>query len=93
MASHGANAVTVLSANEISTMVDAAVSGVGLALLPCLVADPDGRLVRLTPEVLATRELSLVYRRETRLNSALRITADFLAQALRSRAAQISGLR
>lgn len=89
--SHGSQASTVLSTNEIATMLDAAVSGVGLALLPCLVADGDSRLLRLTPEVLVTRELSLVYRRETRLSGALRVTADFLVRALRSRAEQISG--
>jgi DNA-binding transcriptional LysR family regulator len=91
--SHAAQALTVLHTNEIATMLDATISGVGLALLPCLVADREPRLVRLTPQVLAQRELSLVYRRETRLNSAVHVTVNFLAQALRSRADQISGLR
>jgi DNA-binding transcriptional LysR family regulator len=92
LASHTTQALTVLSANEIATMLDAAVSGVGVALLPCAIADGEARLLRLTPQVLAPRELSLVYRREARLNEAVRVTVNFLTQAMRDRADQISGL-
>jgi DNA-binding transcriptional LysR family regulator len=88
---HAKQASTVLSTNEIATMLDAAVSGLGLALLPCLVADNEPRLARLTPAVLARRELSLVYRREARLNDAVRLTASFLVEAARRRAALIRG--
>jgi DNA-binding transcriptional LysR family regulator len=89
---HAAQAVTVLSTNEIAAMLDAAISGVGLAVLPCMVADIEPRLRRLTPEVLAQRELSLVYRRENRQNDAVRQTASFLIQVMRGRANQIAGL-
>ena len=65
--------------------------GAGLALLPCMLADPDPRLVRLTPEVLARRGLSLVYRREQRGNRPVRMVASFLIEALRSRTDRISG--
>ena len=88
---HAPAAATVLSANEIATMVDAATSGVGIALLPCLVADIEPRLLRLTTEVLARRELSLVYRREVRMNDAVRATANFLVATMRNRARQIAG--
>jgi DNA-binding transcriptional LysR family regulator len=90
---HAAQAETVLSTSDIAAMLDAAISGVGLALLPCLAADLETRLVRLTPRVFAQRELSLVYRRENRDNSAVRATVNFLAQAMRARAGQISGVR
>ncbi len=90
---HAAQAVTVLSTSDIAAMLDAAISGVGLALLPCLVADLEPRLIRLTQKVFAQRELSLVYRRENRNNSAVRATVNFLAQAMRARAEQIGGVR
>lgn len=90
---HAAGARVALSTDEIATMLEAAVSGVGLALLPCLVADPEPRLVRLTPRVLARRELSLVYRRETRTNDAVRMTANFLVRAVREHADRIGGAR
>jgi hypothetical protein len=56
-----------------------------------MVADSEPRLVRLTPQVAAHRELSLVYRREVRLNNWVRVTAESPAEAMRSRAGQIRG--
>jgi hypothetical protein len=56
---------------------------------PALRCEP--RLVRLTPQVAAHRELSLVYRREVRLNNWVRVTAEFPVEAMRSRAGQIRG--
>lgn len=88
---HTAQSTTVLSTDEITTMLDAATSGVGIALLPCSVADMEPRLVRLTPQVLAHRELSLVYRREARMNDSVRVVAKFVVDAMRGRAGQISG--
>jgi DNA-binding transcriptional LysR family regulator len=85
-------ATVVLRTNEMTTMLEAAASGAGLALLPCMLADPDPRLVRLTPEVLARRGLSLVYRREQRGNRPVRTVAVFLIEALRLRADRISGV-
>ena len=72
-------------------MLDAAKSGVGIALLPCLVADLNPGLVRLTPQVMAHRELSLVYRREVRSSDSVRVTVNFLVQEMRNRAVQLSG--
>jgi DNA-binding transcriptional LysR family regulator len=88
---HATQSTIVLRTNEIATMLEAAASGAGIALLPCMVADIEPRLVRLTPQVLAHRELSLVYRREVRMNDWVRVTAEFLVEAMRSRAGQISG--
>jgi DNA-binding transcriptional LysR family regulator len=89
---HAGQAVVVLRTNEMTTMLEAAASGAGLALLPCMLADPDPRLERLTPKVLARRGLSLVYRREQRGNRPVRMVASFLIEALRSRTDRISGL-
>jgi DNA-binding transcriptional LysR family regulator len=89
LATRVSQANIALSADEIATMLDAAVSGVGIALLPCPVADIEPRLVRLTPDVLARQNLSLVYRRESRTNESVRATANFLVAALRGRANQV----
>lgn len=90
---HAGRATVVLRTNEMATMLEAAASGAGLAVLPCMLADHDARLVRLTPQVLATRGLSLVYRREQRGNRPVRTVAAFLIEALRARAERISGVR
>lgn len=72
-------------------MLEAAASGAGIALLPCFLADAEARLVRLTPQVLALRGLSLVYRREVRMNESVWLAARFLVEAVHSRAERIGG--
>jgi DNA-binding transcriptional LysR family regulator len=57
-------ATVVLRSRKVADMQAAALSGAGLAMLPCLSADDEPGLVRLTPRVLATRQLSLVYPRD-----------------------------
>ncbi len=84
-------ATVVLRTNEIVAMLEAAASGAGLAVLPCMLADADPRLMRITTAVLARRGLSLVYRRENRGGRAVRIVADFLVKALRARSGRIAG--
>jgi DNA-binding transcriptional LysR family regulator len=88
---HGTHAVVVLRTNEVVTMLEAAASGAGVAVLPCMLGDADSRLVRLTDRVVARRELSLVYRREQRGNRPVRTVADFLVSTLQARAARLSG--
>lgn len=82
----------VLRANEIDTAVTATLDGAGLTLLPCFLADPDRRLKRLTPAVLATRALSLVYRRDARLSEPVKVTARFLVDVMRRNATKFAGL-
>jgi DNA-binding transcriptional LysR family regulator len=85
-------ATVVLRTNEMAAMIEAAASGAGLAVLPCMLADSDPRLARLSPQVLVKRGLSLVYRREQRTGQAVRVVADFLIKALRKRSQQVAGL-
>lgn len=91
--SHAAESVVVLRTNEIATMLDAASSGAGIALLPCIVADTDSRLVRLTSQTVAHRELSLVYRREVRMNELVRMTVNFLLETMRTHTGAGNGSR
>jgi len=84
-------ASVVLRSREMTDMVAAASSGLGLAVLPCVLADAEPGLVRLTPEVLATRALSLVYRREMRLSTAVSAVIDFVFDIIRANAALIEG--
>jgi DNA-binding transcriptional LysR family regulator len=50
-------ASVVHRSREMTDMVAAASSGLGLAVLPCVLADVEPGLVRLTPEVHASRTL------------------------------------
>lgn len=67
--SHSEPTSIALSTNELATMLDAVLSGVGLAV----------------------REPSIGYRRETRIDEAVRMTADFFVQAIRSRSDRVRG--
>jgi DNA-binding transcriptional LysR family regulator len=81
----------VLRSREMTDMVAAAISGIGLAVLPCMFGDVEPALERLTPEVLATRSLSLVYRREARVSQSLRAVVRFVVEVIEENAARIRG--
>ncbi|HEX3139567.1 MAG TPA: LysR family transcriptional regulator [Rhizobacter sp.] len=89
---HVANATIVLRANDSVGMLEATMSGVGLALLPCYLGDPEPRLIRLTPDVLATRNVSLVYRREARLAGPVRAVIGFVVDAMLEHERLLSGI-
>jgi DNA-binding transcriptional LysR family regulator len=73
-----------LSANESTSLLQAALAGVGVALLPTFMSAPlvrSGQLVALLPEV-RQRELSIyaVYSSRKNMSTALRTLLDFLAE-------------
>jgi DNA-binding transcriptional LysR family regulator len=86
------NARVILRANEIDTAVTAAVDGAGLAILPCFFADRESRLRRLTPEILATRSMWLVYRSDARLSKPIKIAVKFVLDSMRANATRLAGL-
>ena len=80
---HATGANIVLRCREMSEMVAAAVSGVGVALLSCWLADQESTLRRLTDDVLILRDLSIVYRREARQAKPVRAAIALLTEILR----------
>jgi DNA-binding transcriptional LysR family regulator len=84
IAEHGAGASIVLVNREIVEMATAAVAGVGLAVLPCIVADSEPGLKRLTQEILGHNPLTIVYRREALLNRSVSVVIRFVIDALRA---------
>lgn len=88
-----ARATVVLRSREMVDMVTAAASGLGLAVLPCVLADGEPLLVRLVPEVVATTPLSLVYRREARLSAEIRAVIRFVVEVVADSEARIAGRR
>lgn len=85
-------ATVVLRSREMADMHAAAISGAGLAMLPCLGADDETALVRLTPRVLATRDLWLVYPREARLSQPIQAVIRFVLDVMRENAARVAGV-
>lgn len=86
-----ATATIVLRSREMTDMLAAACGGAGLAVLPCMLGDSEPTLRRLTPDVLASRTLSLIYRREAKLSQHVRAVIGFVVEVMRTHADQISG--
>jgi DNA-binding transcriptional LysR family regulator len=69
-------AIVVMRSREMTDMLAAARSGLGLAVLPCGLGDSEPSLRRLSP-VLGATDLSIVYRSEARHSASLRAVVDF----------------
>lgn len=89
----GGGATIVLRSREMADIQAAALAGAGLALLPCLGADGEPGLARLTPRVLATRSLALAYPREARLSPPVQAVIRFVIDVMRDNAERITGTR
>jgi DNA-binding transcriptional LysR family regulator len=59
--------------------------------MPCLIGDDEPALRRLTPAVLAQRELWLVYPREARLAEPVQAVIRFVLEVMRANAPRIAG--
>lgn len=88
---HGGGATIVLSVAEMTEMLAAALSGAGLVVMPCVLAEDEPRMIRLTPEVLGSNPLSLAYRREVGNEDRVRAVIRFVASVIRDHAAFIGG--
>ncbi len=74
------NRTTKIRLNTMTGIVDACVCGVGLALLPCFIADKSDGLVRIsgTREILHSKE-NLIVHRDLLREPAVRRTVDVIA--------------
>ena len=91
---HVPDARIVVRANRQHTLVEAVRRGVGLGILPCLVADHDPDLVRLRgPDEVFTRELSLHVHADLHRSRRVRAFMESIAAYVTSHAALIAGDR
>jgi DNA-binding transcriptional LysR family regulator len=74
-------------------MLQAVVAGLGLGVLPCSLGDLAPELERLTDHVIATRQISLVYRREARVSDDVRAVITYVARVMKEQSSVISGGR
>jgi DNA-binding transcriptional LysR family regulator len=87
-----AGANVVMRSREVTDMLAAAVSGVGLCALPCMVGDAEPSLTRLTG-IIASPNVSLVYRREAKLSREVRAVMRMVVDVMRQSAERIQGTR
>lgn len=92
IAEHGTGATIVLRNREMTDMLAAAASGLGLAVLPCMLAETEPTLKRLTNEVLGTHRMSLVYRREMLRAEPIRKVIAFVTGVMREHAERLGGV-
>lgn len=82
----------ILQTDDANVRLSAALSGVGLALLPCFLADQAPGLTRLFgPETVGRAELWLATHKEARHVSSLRVLVDFLVKLTRDRRQRLAG--
>jgi DNA-binding transcriptional LysR family regulator len=84
-------ATIVLRSREMTDMAAAASTGAGIAALPCGIGDEEPSLRRLTPHVIASRAVALVYRREVKLSDHVRAVIDFVIEVMEQASPRMSG--
>jgi DNA-binding transcriptional LysR family regulator len=89
--SHASGATIVLRSREMTDVLSAALGGVGLALLPCILGDEEPGLRRLTKLVIASHPIFIVYAREARISAAMRAVIRFVTTMMRQQARRIGG--
>lgn len=74
-----------LRSSNLIAQMQATAAGAGICVLPCFLADPDGRLVRLLPqEVRLIRTFWMIVHSDTRGLARVKATTDFIADAVRA---------
>ena len=74
-----------------SVTVNAAVVGLGLAVLPCFMASEEGTLRRVSGEVLGSRAVWLVFHPDLAKVARVRAVIDFVTAMLAAEAALLRG--
>jgi DNA-binding transcriptional LysR family regulator len=70
--------------DDLSTHLEAARSDVGIAALPCFIAEPALELVRISPEQAISREIWLLTHRDARRSPAVRAVIQFLSDLVQT---------
>jgi DNA-binding transcriptional LysR family regulator len=91
LAAHGEGANVALRSGSIPAAVNAAVGGLGVAVVPCFVAEREAGLVRLTPEVLGARDVFLVVHPDMARVARVRVVMEFLVDRFARDAELLSG--
>ena len=78
-----------IRSSNLIAQYQACAAGAGLCILPCFLAEPDARLVRVLPgEVSLTRTFWMIVHTDMRDLARIRVTGDFIAAAVHKAAAR-----
>jgi DNA-binding transcriptional LysR family regulator len=93
LGAHASGANVVLRANSIVAALNAAIFGMGIAALPCFVAESERALVRVTMDVIGARNVFLVVHPDLARVARVRAVMDYLVDAFERDAPLWSGER
>jgi DNA-binding transcriptional LysR family regulator len=84
LARHGADASTIYRTNSVVNQLVAARAGIGVAVLPCYLGDPEPDLVRLVPQPIPAldRELWIVTHEDLRRTARVRAFFDVVGEGI-----------
>lgn len=88
---HGKAANVVLRSGSIPAAWNAALGGLGIVIVPCLLAEREDAMVRLTPEILGSRDIALVVHPDLARVARVRVVMDFLVERFARDAPILSG--
>jgi DNA-binding transcriptional LysR family regulator len=91
LARHGAGAEIVLRGNSIMAVLNAAIVGLGIAVIPCFLGAAEPTLVRLTPKIVGSREIWLVFHPDVARIARVRAVIDFVTETIQSEAITLRG--
>jgi len=76
------DASVALMGNSVGSVVQAAESGAGIAMIPCFLVEGRPDLVRLFDHLAVDRSVWIAYRRDTGQIARVRAVIDFLAETI-----------
>jgi DNA-binding transcriptional LysR family regulator len=88
---HAQGVAVTLRGNSILSVLNAAIVGMGVAVIPCFLGDGESNLRRLTPEVVGSRELWLVFHPDVARIARIRTVIDFVTAMIAKEAATLRG--
>jgi DNA-binding transcriptional LysR family regulator len=93
LAGHASGANVVFRANSIVAALNAAIFGMGIAALPCFVADSERMLVRASAQVIGTRNVFLVVHPDLARVARVRAVMDYIVEVFERDAPRWKGER
>ncbi len=91
-AAHAKTCNVAMRGNSVIAVLNAAVCGMGVAVLPCFLGEPEPQLCRLTPRVLGARDIHLVVHPDLARVARVRAVMDYIVELFERDAALWTGL-
>jgi DNA-binding transcriptional LysR family regulator len=92
LAEHSSGAHVAIRCHSLVAIVNAAAAGIGLAMAPCFLAAAAPKLLRMTPQVLITRQIWLVFSSDAGKLARVRTVIDYVEAVLSADSALLSGV-